>query len=287
LAPILYFKYAQTPEVAFSLNAAIIDQLGREKEFSNLTLTFKEDATTILKKYGFTVTYQNESLDVDFFRKLARYNYGIIILRVHSALREDNSTVDLFTTEEFADYKYRSELENGLLTKGVLLGKSYFVITSSFIENLEGRFPKSIVIAMGCWSLKPELQQMASAFISKGAKAYIGWTNAVLTEDTDRETLRLLRMLLNENKTLTEAVSQTKTYQYYSGSTPVTSRMDFYPPSASNLRISNLIEEAKTTSALAAASFRGLSNFLIINAMNVSTTRPKHKETTARIIETL
>jgi len=260
---IVFFLFLRSSEVTFSLNAAIIDQLG--EEFPNPT--FVENATTILKTHGFNVYYQNETIDVNFFKGLAKNNYGIVILRVHSALREDNSTVDLFTSEKYDYNKYLSERENGLLTMGEYLyspGKYYFAIAPLFINNLEGRFPKSVVIAMGCWSLKPECEQMAIAFIDKGVKAYVGWTDIVFPQDTDYETIRLLKMLLNENETLADAISQTKEYTYYG----VHTRMGFYPPSAGNLKISELIAETKLSSSLAA--FNSVINFYSLLIINTS-----------------
>lgn len=270
LAPILYLRFAQTSDVPFSLNAAIIDQLG--KEFPNPSVV--KNVTDILKTHGFNVAYYNESLTVDFFKGLAKNNYGIIILRVHSALRADNSTVDLFTSEQFDETKHTEEQGAGLVTEGEFLyepGKYYFALTSSFIENLEGRFPKSVVIAMGCWSLKPGLEQMAKAFVDKGAKAYVGWTDMVLPRDTDRETLRLLNTLLNENETLADSVSQTSKYSYltYPGNKTIESEMNYYPTSARSLKVSDLIAEVKTKSAL--KSFddaKDSPNLVIVNAIS-------------------
>jgi len=261
---VLSFWLLQTPkvpEVNFSLKAAIIDQLG--KEFPNSQ--FVRNVTDVLESRGFNVTYYNQTIDVNFYKGLVKGNYGIIILRAHSALREDNSTVDIFTSEEFSDNKYLPELENGFLTKGEFLyspGKFYFAITSRFIDSLEGRFPKSIVIAMGCWSLKPRGpsgpggEQMAQAFIGKGAKAYVGWTDLVLPQDTDNETLKLLRLLLTEDKPIGDAVSQTQSYSYkeYGGYRYITTNLSSYPPEASNLRISNLITEAKASLTLQGTS---------------------------------
>lgn len=51
--------------------------------------------------------------------------------------------------------------------------KEYFAFTPKFVKELEGTFPKSIIIAMGCQTLnKTVKQQMAEAFRLKGAKAY-------------------------------------------------------------------------------------------------------------------
>lgn len=236
----------QTQEVKFSLKAAIIDQLG--KEFPNPQ--FKDNITAILTAAGFSVAYhKSEELDVNFFKSLAKYNYGIIILRAHSALRDDNSTVDLFTSEPFKEYLHVQELNNGLLVRGVLNYSQgpdeYFGLTSMFIESLEGTFPKSIVIAMGCWSLKPECQQMAEAFIKKGAKAYIGWTDVVSSEHTDGETVKLLSRLLKYDETIGEAVYWAfSDWCFY----PIVSDMGYHPESAGGLKISSLITEAKSSS---------------------------------------
>jgi hypothetical protein len=263
---IVFFLFLQ-PEVPFSLKAAIIDQLG--EEFPNPT--FVANVTALLQNYSFTVTYHNSSLDVDFFNALASHNYGIIILRVHSALREDNSTVDLFTTEKYASGEYQWYRDHGLVVVGRYLYRPeeyYYAVTSLFIRDLEGHFPKSIVIAMGCWSLKPGCEQMAMAYINKGAKAYIGWTDIVLPEDTDNETFRLLQMLLNENRTLADAVSRTNGYIYHGDNQTIYSHMRFYPSSEENLTISKLITEAKVSSSLTAFdSEKNFSNFLIANTI--------------------
>lgn len=258
----------QSTEVPFSLKAAIIDQLG-ESDPSMLNYTFVESVTNILINHNFTVTYYNESLDVNFFRGLAKLNYGIIILRVHSALREDNSTVDLFTSEEYASGKYQWERQNGLVVIGQYLyapEKYYYAITPSFIKEIEGRFPKSIVIAMGCWSLKPKCEQMAEAFINKGAKAYIGWTDVVTPTHTDVDTLEVLQLMLIANKTLEEAVSN-RSHPYKSGNQTVTTQLRFYPQEAKNLTISDLIQEVKSSekSQIIINSFEPVPLFCVTN----------------------
>jgi hypothetical protein len=195
------------PEAKFPLTAAIIDQLGAD--FPDPP--FISRVTTALQSQGFNVTYFNETLNVDFFRTLASSNYGIIILREHSALRSDGSTVDLFTSESYASGNYSTqegqELNDGQLTVAQFYYKQgeYFALSSQFIDNLQGRFPGSIVVAMGCESLKPGAEQLAQAFVSKGAKAFIGWSDIVMPSDTDTETMSLLTTLLLQNGTIDEA----------------------------------------------------------------------------------
>jgi hypothetical protein len=226
----------------FSLNAAIVDQLAQEIP----NPTFVNDATTILESSGFKVTYYNET-DVNFFEKLAENDYGIIILRAHSALRlPDNSTVDLFTSEPFNSSEYSEDWQNELLVEGFLNNSSqgYFAITSKFIDSLQGTFPQSIVIAMGCNTLVPGKDQMAEAFINKGAKAYIGWNGYVGDSDTDSQTIQLLTNLFTYNETIYEAVNGG------GGLWDLTygSKMAYYPSAAGDLTISSLTANISTTS---------------------------------------
>ena len=92
--------FIQTPEVKFSFKAAIIDHLG--SSFPNPT--FIENATSILQNSNFTVVYNSSrEVTVDFYRNLPKSNCGIVLFRVHSAIRNNTQLVDLFTSEHFQD----------------------------------------------------------------------------------------------------------------------------------------------------------------------------------------
>jgi hypothetical protein len=247
----IFLLFIHPLPVLFSLKAAIVDQLGAELP----NPAFVNNATVTLEAYGFDVTYYNEAIDVDFFKELAKRNYGIIILRAHSALRSDNLTVDLFTSEPYRRSAHSDEQDNGLVVRGTLYytgtPREYFAVTSKFIENLEGTFPKSIVIAMGCWGLKPGLEQtLAGAFVKKGATAFLGWTELVGYSHSDNETSKLLTNLFVHNRTLDEAVSGTE-WDFIYGS-----QMKYYPTEAGSLRVSDLVAEAnaQTTSKLQLAT---------------------------------
>lgn len=255
LGLVFYKVFFQTSEIKFSLKAAIIDQLG--KDFPNST--FSNNVTALLESVGFNVSYhKSENITVNFYKGLAKSNYGIIILRAHSALRNQTPpVVDLFTSEEYTnstDVHY-DDRRKGLLAVGKYYwnpNMSYFAVKPEFIEELDSPFPNSIVIAMGCWSLKPGCEQMANAFIKKGAKAYIGWTDMVYPQDTDNETVKLLKLLLDEDKPLGYAIDNTKNYTCQFGGQTVTTHLDFYPKSGivANLTISELIKEAKASITL-------------------------------------
>lgn len=258
---LVYYKVSSQVQIKFSLKAAIIDQLGfgetQNPEFSG-------NATDLLEYAGFENVSYHKSTDVtvNFYQGLTAHNYGIIILRAHTALRIDNEgnplTVDLFTSEKYtndgADH-YSSIYGYGFLVKGEYLwerGKFYFAITPRFVENLAGYFPKSIVIAMGCWSLKPGYEHMAYAFLKRGASAYIGWTDMVYPKDTDNETINLLNMLLVHNYRLGDAIDQTKSYQCTWENRTVITRLDFYPKTDQiyNLKISDLVNEVRGSATL-------------------------------------
>ncbi len=232
-------------EVKFSLKAAIIDQLSEDENLRNQT--FVNEITAVLKEYDFSVTYHKYTeTNVTFFKGLAKANYGIIILRLHSALREDGSTVDFFTSERYNPHRYTKEQEEGLLVNGTILssGKQYFAFTSKFVEKLEGIFPKSVVIAMGCQTLNETAgKPMAKAFCDKkGAKVYIGWSSWVSVSHSDDETIKLIKRLLSDDKTVEEAIKSANQDPQW------LARLAFYPESAKDLRISDLIKEVQVSS---------------------------------------
>ncbi len=239
---ILLFIFLLNPsDREFPLKAIIVDQLGMEFPNSNFSETGV--VASMLKDSGFQVSYRrSETVNVAFYMELAQREYGIIILRSHSATREDKTLVDFFTSEEFNQAKYTREQEKGWLTMGYYQWKpekQYFAVTPELVENLKGSFPKSVVIAMGCNSLNSTCTEMAEAFINKGAKAYIGWTGLVQPSHTDNETIKLLEMLLIEEKKLSEAINAIDADPIYG------SKMEYCPSKAGNLTISSLTSGAK------------------------------------------
>ncbi len=260
----LLFQFLiQTPETEFSFKAAIIDQIG-ETFPSNPESAheFNETVTNLLENAGFNVSYhESKSITVDFFRGLAKYNYGMIIIRGHSAQRGENEkiTVDFFTSERFDANKYGSMQRDGLLSRGNYTwesGKFYFAITPKFIEHLEGSFPKSVVIAMGCWSLEPNSEEMADAFIQKGAEAYIGWTNMTGMSHSDSSTIRFLEYFLVDNMTIRKAIDECNKVLDPEWS-PV--RFSYYPSRIGDYKLSDFTIDAVLNTFLFAAQTRLLS----------------------------
>jgi hypothetical protein len=195
------------------LKAAIVDQLGLT--FPNQT--FVENVTDTLRKAGYTVDYfSGEKVTVEFYRNLPSLGYRIVILRVHSTARgfsegqPEKTPIFFFTSEPYSTTKYVTEqLNDQILKAAYTLGsKEYFAIGPDFVASLmNGNFQNATVIAMGCESLIHA--QMADAFILRGVKAYIGWSEQVLASHTDEATTHLIKHLVAEKQTVGLAVVNT------------------------------------------------------------------------------
>jgi hypothetical protein len=232
-----------TNPASSQLKAAIVDHLSLT--FPNQT--FIETATNTLKQAGYTVDYYSgENVTVDFCRDLAAHGYEIVILRVHSTATNPDASegpVTLFTSQRYDKTKYLYEQLTDQLVMVTYSqdewerGIAYFGINPPFItHSLNGRFPNTIVIMMGCEGLKNSL--MAKAFVEKGAKVYISWDSPVLASYTDTATAYLLKQLVIENQTIKQAAYNT---MMAVGLDPVyKSMLGYYPSMVGNQTIENV-----------------------------------------------
>jgi hypothetical protein len=197
--------------------AAIIDHLSLT--FPNQTFT--ETASNMLVKAGYTVDYfSGEKVTVEFYRTLPMHGYNLIILRVHSSATsaytgtENPLGLGLFTSERYENSKYFYEQLTDQVGKIAYSmeeaekGIDYFGISPLFVkQSMKGEFNNTVIVMMGCEGLKNT--KMAEAFISKGAKAYIGWNASISASCTDAATTRLLQHLLVEKQTIKQVVENT------------------------------------------------------------------------------
>jgi hypothetical protein len=203
---VYHFLWGQSQTVSsgpFQFKAVIVDQLS----LTAPDQTFIETATSILKQAGFTVDYYpGENVTVEFYKNLPKHDYGLIILRVHTA-----TNGGYFTSEPYSQSSYVWEQLNdqvGAASYHSGTPPFYFGIFPSFVSVcMEGSFSKSIVIAMGCDSLRSN--DMAVAFIQKGAKVYIGWDGSVSASHTDQATIDVLQHLIPQKQTIEKAVEST------------------------------------------------------------------------------
>ena len=231
-----------TPQ-ASRLKAAIVDHLS----LSQPNQTFIQTSTNILETAGFTVDYyKGEEVTVEFYRNLPTHDYGLIILRVHSALRADNMgpPVGLFTSEPYSKTKYVYEQLTEQVARATFYEgeepkePSYFGIQPEFVkQSMKGKFQRTIIVMMGCNGLT--YPYMAEAFIEKGASVYISWSNSVLASQTDLATTRLLQHFIVEKQSLKEAMRET--FKEVGPDPSYKSLLLYYPLEAGNYTIQSII----------------------------------------------
>lgn len=226
----------------FQFKAAIVDHLSFLQQQNP---AFNQTCKTILEEAGFTVDYYpGEQVTVEFYRKLPTYGYGLIILRVHSAIvldthLEETMDLALFTSELYnKNDHYLEQLYDQVGPAQISPGDPiYFGVGPLFVLRYrEGSFHDTIIIMMGCDGMK--YTQMAEAFIKKGAKAYIGWDKGVLASHTDEATIHLLQHLVIEKQTIEKAV--TKTNKEVGPDPQDRSVLRYYPDSVDNYTIPNI-----------------------------------------------
>lgn len=189
--------------------AAIVDHLST----SWPNPAFVKECTAILEGAGYKVDYfKGGDVTVELYRNLPTHGYKLIILRVHSAYIPQYLSLAMFTSEPYTKHRYvyeqlRNRVASGYLTPYKKGDPKYLVITDKFVRfNMKGSFDGAVVLMMGCTGVK---KCAASAFVQKGARAYIGWNGSVSASHTDRATMHLLRQLLDENRSVNVAVMQT------------------------------------------------------------------------------
>lgn len=115
-------------------------------------------------------------------------NYGYIVLATHGSQGKEFATGEVVDTNAQV-YKttYKALLKAGRLsiwnnmtisnTGGVVIKARIYAVKASFISNLAGTFPNSVILNNSCEStMNPNL---SNAFINKGAKTYYGFTKVV------------------------------------------------------------------------------------------------------------
>jgi hypothetical protein len=191
--------------------AAIIDQLS----VLNSNQTFLKQTTQELEDYGFEVDlYQGEEITIDFYRSLPQMDYKLIIFRAHSGLLSGEEGVveitTLFTNEAYSETKHVKEQLANRVAKARIDTKHpmVFSIKDSFVtKSMEGDFNDTVIIMMGCSCIA--INDLAQAFIDKGASSYLAWHATVGLGYVDQATQYLLQQLCGERATVAEAVHNT------------------------------------------------------------------------------
>jgi hypothetical protein len=206
------------------LNAVIVDQLAT----TDPNPAFVADVMTELELAGYHVDYVSaENVTVDFYRDLGAHQYELVILRSHSSgslrinvTREGSgppetstSTLDavqLFTNEPYSTAEHVSnQLALDLSRVRYEAGRdenAYFGITARFVATvMRGSFRGSVVLLMGCDGLSSN--DLATAFIDRGADSFVGWSGRVTARHTDSVALSLLRHIARDGMDVEQAVA--------------------------------------------------------------------------------
>ena len=181
--------------------------------FYSTTPRFTDEAVNYIKSQGLKVnTYKEKNITVDFYKKLPRYSNSILLLRLHSGTRNATGTPTyLFTTQLYNPTDYFWEQMGGVIMAGKTSPtdpneKPVFTVGPQFITTmLEGQFNDTIVILSSCYGLTTA--DLATEFIKKGVKAFISWDDRVSLFHTDRASTLLLKLLIENKMTVSEAVA--------------------------------------------------------------------------------
>jgi hypothetical protein len=224
------------------LRCAIVDQ------FSDATnRPFVEQATVVLNNYGFKVdVFQKDEITVDFYRRLACYGYKLIIFRVHGGVLENEESrresIWLFTAEPYQRTRYyMAQLRNQVtVAKTSDTGDVVFAVGARFIkECTTGEYAGTTIINMGCATFYTD--ELAQAFVEKGAASYIGWDTSVDLGYADDAAMILINKLCSAELTVSEAVNITMREK---GLDPDNALLKYYPLSSGNQTIRQLLEMA-------------------------------------------
>ena len=200
-----------------SKKAAVIDQLYT----LHPNQIFIDQASGILKKSGFQVdVYRGAEINVDFYGRLPTLGYSVIIFRSHSGIQTgtvhlkdgDKPTrrTYLFTNQPYSEStQVYQQLADRLAKVRVDDNNPWlFGITADYVtRSMQGKFDGAMAIMMGCSTL--QIDDLANAFVGKGASAYMGWDASVGLDYVDHSTIALLDRLFLENLPVETAVKET------------------------------------------------------------------------------
>ena len=210
LSGLVPFGACSSPNPGPEAKAAIVDQLYSLQPNE----AFVSEVTKQLNALGLEVDiYQGDAVTIDFYQKLPSYGYKLIIFRVHSGLLVKEGEMAegtwLFTSEPHSPLKYTEQRLAGSIVKARPYEQQpwVFAVGSDFVtQNMQGQFDNTVIITMGCFSLC--LDDLAQAFIDKGANTCLGWNGNVSLDYVDEATIKLIKNLCHEEMTIKRAMEK-------------------------------------------------------------------------------
>jgi hypothetical protein len=204
-----------------SRSIALIDQMGGFDPDPSFVGTLRSIASTA--GYGFEY-YSPEAATIDTFIHLPSENYALILLRAHGTILLQGEPSTIAVSDQYSQSRrVEDQLSDRLMA--VRVGNTtYFGLTAAFIaDDLCGQFPHSLILAMGCATMAENY--LASAFVQRGAQAFVGWNYGVSVIQTDTTFASLVGLLLT-GKSLGPAV---QTAMKEGGFDPSPATLLYYP----------------------------------------------------------
>jgi len=210
-----------SPAAPAPARAAIIDQLA----FTDPNPEFVARATQQLEDAGYAVDYvPPEDVTIDLYRNLPGRGYKFVLLRSHSSdfvaqpAGADGQaiagtwSIGLFTNEPYSTQEHVDDqsARRAIIERYVdrEISEAYFGVNADFIAlSTQGRFNDATIVLMGCAGLKTD--DLARAFMFKGATHFVSWDASVTAQHTDAATEKLLQYLFGQGAGLQEAVTNT------------------------------------------------------------------------------
>jgi len=197
---------SSTSNVDFS-RAAIIDGIG----FTRPNPSFIKGVREVLEGAGLRVDiYEGKNVTIDLLRRIG--GYGLLILRLHSAIDSKYGFLYLFSAERFSETEYEArfgeERRTGAVREGITFeGEAYFTLRADLLGYMnQGGLNGSIIILMGCNGTNSE--HAMSRLFERGVKAIIAWDGYVDLNHTDEITLKLIEAIYKKGLSLEEAVNK-------------------------------------------------------------------------------
>lgn len=192
----------------------------------------------ILKNSGFEFEvdhYSNQDANVAVLYNLT--NYGYVVLATHGSGGKSFLTGEVVdtTTESYKDsYKALLKAKKLKISTNVVIAqngtektrKDVYGINASFIGDIAGTFPNSVILNNSCESTKSD--ELQNAFINKGAKTYYGYDKVVGSGFCVTNADTLTKRLAKDLKTTGEA--------FMAGSDPGTKHANFQMKGQNDIR---------------------------------------------------
>ena len=204
----------------------------------------------MLQAKGFEVSvYSGRNVTVEAFKEAISGKYRLIIFRVHGGYLQTaegsnlGTHVAILTAEPYDRSRYAPDQSMGALAIGEPFmepEKKYFAATSNFIRIYGGNMKHSIVIVASCYGLYGE--DLATAFLKKGASAFISWRGPVDPYTNDVALKKLISNLVEGNMSLYTAIREAQK------GLETLSHLSIYPQTAGKYTIWEIVKPSSEPS---------------------------------------